>query len=84
VIKPEMMRWVGYVACMGGMKNAYSILVGKHGGKRLLGRPSCRWEDNFRMDLRVMGWEGVDWIYVASNRDQWLALVNTIINLQVP
>jgi len=51
----------GHLTCMGEMRNAYSILVGKHEGKKPLGRPMCRWEDNIGMDLREIGWEGVDW-----------------------
>jgi len=56
------MRWVGHVACTGEMRNVYKILVGKSEGKRPLGRPRHRWEDNIRMDLREIRWEGVDWI----------------------
>jgi hypothetical protein len=50
---------------MGGMRNAYSILVGKPEGKTSLGRPGCGWEDNVRLDLREIGWECVDWIHLA-------------------
>jgi hypothetical protein len=67
-----------------GKKNAYKILVGKLEGKRPLGRPKCRWEDNIRMDLREIGWGGMDWSDLAQDRDQWKALVNTVINLRVP
>jgi hypothetical protein len=63
---------------------AYKILVGKPEGKRLLGRPRRRWEDNIRMDLRETGWEGVDWIHLSQVRDQWWAVVNTVMNLRVP
>jgi hypothetical protein len=69
---------------MGGMRNAYDILVGKPEGKRPLGRPRHRWEDNIRMNLREIGWEGVDWIHLAQDRDQWWALVNMVMNLWVP
>jgi hypothetical protein len=65
---------------MGKMTNAYKSLV----GKRPLGKPRCRWEDNITMNLRKVGWEGVDWLHVAENRDQWQALVNTEMNLWVP
>jgi hypothetical protein len=61
-------------------RNAYRILVGKPEGKRPLGRPKCRWMDNIKMDLKRIGWDGVDWI----DRDQWMALVNMVLNLQVP
>jgi hypothetical protein len=69
---------------MGEKRNAYSILVGIPEGKRPLGRPRRRWVDNSKMDLREVGWEGMDWIDLAQNRDQWRALVNTVMNLRVP
>jgi hypothetical protein len=57
--------------------------VGKPDGKRPLGRPRSRWEDNIKMDLRVIGRVGVDWIEPAQDREQWRALVNTVMNLRV-
>jgi hypothetical protein len=66
------------------IRNAYNILVGKPKRKRPLGRPSCRWEDNIRMDLREIGWEDVDWMHVVQDRDQWRTLVNTVMNFRVP
>jgi len=60
------MKWVGHVEHMVGMGNAYSILVGKTERKSPLGRPRRRWEDNIRMDLRKIRWEGVDWINLAQ------------------
>jgi len=67
------------------IRNAYEILVGiHHERKKPLGRTRCRWEDNIRRDLREIGWEGVDWIHLAQDREQWRALVNTVINLRVP
>jgi hypothetical protein len=65
-------------------RNAYRILVGKPEGKRLLGRPRRRWEENIKMDLRDIGWVGMDWIDLAQDRDQWRALVSTVMNLRVP
>jgi hypothetical protein len=69
---------------MGEERNAYRILVGKPEGKRPLGRPRRRWVDNIRMDLREIGWDDVDWIDLAQDRDQWRALVSTVMNLRVP
>jgi hypothetical protein len=69
---------------MGEKRNAYRILVGKPEGKKPLGRPRCRWEDNIRMDLREIGWGGINWIDLAQDRDHWRALVDTVMNLQVP
>jgi hypothetical protein len=63
------MRWMGQVACMGKMRNAYKILVRKPDGKRPLGRSRHRWEDNIRVDLREIGWKDVDWIHLAQDRD---------------
>jgi hypothetical protein len=69
---------------MGKKRNAYRILVGKPEGTRPLGRPRCRWVDNIKMNLREIGWGGVDWIDMAQDRDQWKALVNMVLNLRVP
>jgi hypothetical protein len=68
----------------GGVRNAYRILVGKAEGKRLLGRPRRRWVDNIKIDLRDIEWGGMDWIDLAQDRDQWRALVNTVMDLRVP
>jgi hypothetical protein len=68
----------------GGKKNAYRILVGKPEGKRPLGRPRCRWVDNIKMDLKQIGWGGMDYTDLPQDRKQWSALVNTVMNLQVP
>jgi hypothetical protein len=71
VIKVRRMRWVGHVACMGEVRGAYNILVGKPEGRRPLGRPRHRWEDNIKMDLREIGFGDVDWIHLAQDRDKW-------------
>jgi hypothetical protein len=68
----------------GEARNAYRILVGKPEGKRPLGRPKRRWVDNIKMDLREKGLDGLDWVELAQDRDQWRALVNTVMNLRVP
>jgi hypothetical protein len=65
-------------------RNAYRLLVGKPEGKRPLGRPRRRWVGNIKMDLREKGGDGMDWINLSQNRDQWRALVNTVMNLRVP
>jgi hypothetical protein len=69
---------------MGEKGNAYRILVGKPEGKRPLGRPRRRWVDNIKIDLRLIGWDGMDWIDLAHDRDQWRAHVKTVMNLRVP
>jgi hypothetical protein len=68
----------------GEKKNAYRILVGERVGKRPLGRPGRRWVDNIKMDLREIGWDGMAWIDLAQDMDQWKTLVNTVMNLRVP
>jgi hypothetical protein len=84
VIKARrMMRWAGHVAGMGEVRGAY-ILVGRPEGRRPLGRPRRRWEENIKMDLRGIGFGGVDWSHWAQDRDRWRALVNTVMNLRVP
>jgi hypothetical protein len=82
IIKSRRMRWAGHVARMGEKRNAYRILVGKPEGKRPLGRRRC--VDNIKMDLREIGWDGVDWIDMVQDRDRWRALVNMVLNLLGP
>jgi hypothetical protein len=84
MIKSRRMRWAGHAARMGEKRNAYTILVGKPEGRRQLGRPRRRWVDNNKIDLREIGWDGVDWVDLAQDRDHWRALVNTVMNLRVP
>jgi hypothetical protein len=82
-VKSRRMRWVGHVAHMGEERNVYRVLIGKPEIKRPLGRPRRRWDDGIRMDLREIGWGSVDWIQLAQDRDRWLSLVNTVMNLRV-
>jgi len=72
------------VACMGEGRGVYRVLVEKPEGKRPMGRPRCRWEDNIKMDLQEVGFGGMDWIELAQDRDRWWALVNAVMNLRVP
>jgi hypothetical protein len=69
---------------MGVGRGVYRVLVGRPEGKKLLGRPKRRWEDNMNMDLREIGIDGANWIQLAQDRDQWWACVKTVMNLQVP
>jgi hypothetical protein len=78
------MRWAGYVACMGESRDVYRVLVGKHEGKRPLGRPRRRWEDNITIDLQEGECGGMDWIELAHDKDRWRALVNSVMNLRAP
>jgi hypothetical protein len=69
---------------MGEKRNTYKIIVGNPEGKRPLGRPRRRWVHNIKMDLRETGWDGMGWIDLAQDRDQWRALVNAVMNLRIP
>jgi hypothetical protein len=84
VIKARRMRWAANVTRMGEVRSAYNILVGRPEGRRPLGRPRRRWEDNINMNLREIWFGDVDWIHWAHDRDRWRALVNTVMNLRVP
>jgi hypothetical protein len=84
VIKARRIRWAGHVACMGKVRGAYNILVGRPEGRRPLERPRRRWEDNIKMELKEIGFGDADWIHLAQDRDRWQALVNTVMNLWVP
>jgi hypothetical protein len=69
---------------MGEGRGVYRVLVGKPKGKRPLGRPRRRWEDNIKMDLQEVECGGTDWIGVVQDRDKWRALVNALMFLRVP
>ena len=78
------MRWAGRVASLGERRCVYRILVVKLEGKRPLGRPGRRWEDNIKMDLQEVGCRSMDWIDLAQDRDRWRAIVNAVMNLRIP
>ena len=83
-LKSGRLRWAGHVARMEQSRNAYRVLVGKPEGKRPLGRPRRRWEDNIKMDLREVGCHLGEWIDLAEDRDQWRAYVRAVMSLRVP
>ena len=83
-LKSRRLRWAGHVAHMEQSRNAYRVLVGKPEGKRPLGRPRHRREDNIKINLREVGCDPRDWIALAEDRDQWRAYVSAVMNLRVP
>ena len=78
------MRWAGHVARKGEDRGVHMVLVGKPEGKRPLGRPRRRWEDNIKMDLREVGGGRGDWTGLAQDRDGWRSLVGRVRNFRVP
>jgi len=84
VIKSRRIRWTGHVVRVGDGRGVYRVLVGKPEGKRPLGRPRRRWEDNIKMNLQEVGCGGMDWIELAQDRDRWRELVNAVMNLRLP
>ena len=84
VVKSRRMRWARHLARMGEGRGVYRILVGKREGRRPLGRPRRRWEDNINVDLQDGGGGCGDWMELAQDRDRWRALVSTVMNLRVP
>ena len=83
VIKLRRMRWVGHVARMGERRGVFQVLVGKPKGNRPLGRDRRRWDD-IKMYLREVGYGGMDWIELGSDRERWWALMNVVMILLVP
>ena len=84
VIKSRRLRWEGHVARMEEGRGVHKVLVGKPEGKRPLGRPRRRWEDNIKMDLQEVGRGFGDWKELAQDRKRWRALVSTVVNFGVP
>ena len=72
------------MARMGEVRGVYWVLVGKLEGKRPLGKPRRKWEDNIKTDLQEVGCGGMDWIELAQDRDRWRAFVNAVMDLRVP
>jgi len=83
VKKSKRIKWAGHVARMGEKRGVYRGLVGKPEGKRPLGRPRLRWEDDIKMDLQDVGCRVKDWIELAQGRNRWRALINALMNLRV-
>jgi len=84
VVKSRRMRWAGHVARTGEDRGVHRVLVGKPEGKRPLGRPRRRWEDNIKMDLQEVGRGRGDWMELAQDRDRWRALVGMVRDFRVP
>jgi hypothetical protein len=78
------MRWAGHVARIGEGRGIYRVLVVRPEDKRPFRRPRRRWEDNIKLDLREIGFDVTNWSQLAQNTAQWLAFVNTVMNLRVP
>jgi len=78
------MRWAGHVACMGEDRGVHRVLVGKPEGKRRLGRPRRRWEDNIKRDVQEVGGGRGDWMELARDRDMWREFVGTVRDFRVP
>ena len=83
MIQSKRTRWAGHVARLGKKRGVYGFLVGKPEGKRPLGGPRRRWEDNIKMYLQEVECGGMDWIKLGQDRDKWRALVNEVVNFRV-
>jgi hypothetical protein len=82
MIKSRRIKWAGHVGHMRDRRDAYRIFMRRHDGKRPLRRPRCKW-DSIKTDRQEVGWKGMDWIYLALDRDRWQALVNAVMSLCV-
>jgi hypothetical protein len=82
VIKSRRVRWEEHVARKGKIRNLYKPMVRKPKGKRPCRRPGHRWDDNIKIDLKKVGWEGMDWIHLPQDSDQWRVLRNTVMNFK--
>ena len=80
-LKSRRLKWAGHVARMEESRNAYRILVGRPEGKRPLGRPGRRWEDNIKMDLKEVGCDAMNWMDLAQHQDQWQTYIRVLMNL---
>ena len=83
IINSRRMRWAERVERMGDTRGVYRVLMGRSEGKRPLGRPRRKCEDNIKTDIQEVGWRGMDWIDLAQDRGKWLALVNAVMNCRV-
>jgi hypothetical protein len=79
-----IMKWTGHVSGMGERSGVYRVFVEKPEGKRSLGRPRCRWEDNIRANFQEVGFGSVDWIELVQVRNRCRILVNAVMNIRVP
>jgi hypothetical protein len=84
VIKSRRMSCAGHAARMGKRRGVYRDLVEKPEGKRSLGRPRLRWQDNIKVDFQEVGWRDMDWIYLAQDKYMWRDVVNAVMNLRIP
>ena len=84
VIQFRRLRWTGHVARIEESRSPFNILTGKPTGKRPLGRPRRKWEDNIRMDLEEIGINAGNWVDSAQDRNYWRVLVNAALNFRVP